>query len=362
MKKLLSFFAILLIVIPGIMWGYKWITFRLNYVISNAVFVESDKFVKVSFKRVSGRIEKMYKKEGDFVRKGEVLAKIEDKDYRIQLDRLNYSINSIEKEIEALKIAKERVKKKIKNSLEKLKIKREEVKHKLKAIEVKLKDLERNFKRFEKLFNKGVIPKRKLEEVQTAYNSLKEEYKANLKILREVDKEIENLKVEEKRVKEIQKKIEALKEKKKAFEKQREDVKNLIEYTILRSPIDGYVVKKFFNEGELVSTGQYVYAIYNPESSYILVLLDERKLKDVKVGSKAIIKIDAYPDITYEGIVKEINMSTAAKFAIIPRDITAGEFTKVSQRIPVKIEITKGDKSILRLGMSGEVYIKKSRP
>ena len=359
MKKVIYITLFLLILIPSVIYGVRWINFRLTHVISNAAFVESDKFVKVAFKRVGGRIERLFKEEGDYVYAGEPLAKLDDRDYRIKLESIIHEINSVKEKLQALEIKKAKIKKKIDVSLEILTIKRRQILHEINSIQINLEQLRKDYQRYKNLFKKGVVPRRKYEEIQTKFMSLKEKLHANKLLLAEVDKKREKLLTEYETVMELEKEIKALKEKLKALYAKKEDTENLLSYTLLRSPVEGYIVKKFFSEGELVAQGQYVYAIYDPRDAYILVLLDERKLEGIKVGNKVKIKIDAYPDKKYEGVVKEIGKAAAAKFAIIPRDITAGEFTKVSQRIPIKIEITEGDKSILKLGMGAEVIIEK---
>jgi len=119
------------------------------------------------------------------------------------------------------------------------------------------------------------------------------------------------------------------------------------------------VVKRYVSEGEVVRPGQFIYAIYDPKDLYVLVLLEETKLGGVREGNQVWIRIDAYPEEGFEGVVEEIGRAAAAKFALIPRDVTAGEFTKVAQRIPVKVKIVKGKVDLLRVGMGGEVAIEK---
>ncbi len=359
MRKAIYIILFLSILIPAVIYGIKWVNFRLTHVISNAAFVESDRFVKVAFKRVGGRIEKLFKEEGDYVHVGEPIAKLDDEDYRVKLEGIIHEISSVKEKLQALQIKKEKIKRKIEVSLEILSIKREQISHNVKALQINVDQLEKDYRRYKNLFKKGVIPRRKYENIETKLMSLREKLYANELLFSEIDKERKKLLAEYQTIKELEKEINALEEKLKALYARKKDVENLLNYTLLRSPVDGYIVKKFFSEGELVAQGQYVYAIYDPSESYILVLLDERKLEGVKVGNKVRIKIDAYPDKEYEGVVKEIGKAAAAKFAIIPRDITAGEFTKVSQRIPIKVEITKGDKSILKLGMGAEVIIEK---
>jgi len=143
------------------------------------------------------------------------------------------------------------------------------------------------------------------------------------------------------------------------LEKKKEDIENKLKYTVLKAPFDGYIGKKFVSVGDSVKAGMPVYSIIKKDSFYINVLLEENKLKGIRVGSKARIKLDAYPDEEFEGVVEVINYATAAKYALVPRDISAGEFTKVVQRVPVKIRITKGKMELLRVGLGGEVEIKR---
>jgi membrane fusion protein (multidrug efflux system) len=197
-----------------------------------------------------------------------------------------------------------------------------------------------------------------LREKEKYTNQKLKELKIQLK------KALEGIKLarnERKTLKEIKEEIKSLEKQIEALKENATDVKNLIKYTKLISPYTGHIAKKFVSEGEIISSGRPVYSIIPENSLYILVLLEETKLEGIKIGSKAKIYIDAFPDEKYEGEVFEINPATAAKFALVPRDVTAGEFTKVAQRIPVKIKITKGNISILKVGLGGEVEIKREK-
>ncbi|MFH1990803.1 MAG: HlyD family secretion protein [Pseudomonadota bacterium] len=97
----------------------------------------------------------------------------------------------------------------------------------------------------------------------------------------------------------------------------------------------------------------------DPKSLYFVALLEENKLKGVTPGNAVTIRVDAYPNQKYKGVVSQVLPASAATFALAPRDISAGEFTKVAQRIPVRIDITDGDISVLQVGLSGEVEIRR---
>jgi membrane fusion protein (multidrug efflux system) len=371
-KKIAIIVVLILIVIFGII-SFKWIKHRMEYAITNAVFVESDEMTNVGFYRVSGKIKNLFKEEGDFVKKGEVLAKLQDRDFRIELE-------AIEKKLESLNYKKQELKKKIERIRKELSInevvavlsekevdkKIEALNQNIKEIDAKIQQLTLDRNRYQRLFDRGLLPKRKLEEVETNLKVLTEKKNSLLKNIEQLkvakQKAKENIKlakVKKTQIIEMRKSLLSLKSQIKELEKKKEDIQNKIKYTVLTAPFDGVIAKKFHNVGTVVRAGTPIYSIIKKDSFYIKVLLEETKLKGVKVGNKATIKLDAYPDEKYEGVVKEINPASAAKFALVPRDISAGEFTKIAQRIPVKIKITKGKIELLRVGLGGEVEIKK---
>ena len=123
--------------------------------------------------------------------------------------------------------------------------------------------------------------------------------------------------------------------------------------------LTGRVARRFVSLGDVVADGQAVFAVVDPGDVFAVALLEENKLKGVVAGSPVDLILDAYPDKHFKGEVQEVMPASAATFALVPRDISAGEFTKVAQRIPIKVAITDGDLSLLRVGLGGEVEIKR---
>jgi membrane fusion protein (multidrug efflux system) len=128
---------------------------------------------------------------------------------------------------------------------------------------------------------------------------------------------------------------------------------------ILKSPLTGRVARRFVSPGDVVADGRAVYALVDPQDVFAVALLEENKLKGVIAGAQVELTLDAYPDTRFRGVIEEIMPASAATFALVPRDISAGEFTKVAQRIPIRISITDGDLSLLRVGLGGEVEIRR---
>ncbi|MEJ5172208.1 MAG: HlyD family secretion protein [Hydrogenothermaceae bacterium] len=374
-KKQVGLITVIVLTVGFLIVSVKWIHHRMNYIITDAVFVETDYLANVGFNRVSGKVIQLYKKEGDTVKANEDIAKIDDTDYKIQLEALEKKIESLKYQKNQLENQLQRVWKEttINEDIQTITTKeiekrRESLKAQLKQVESQLNLAKKDEERYRNILEKGLIPKRKYEEVKTNLEVLENQKVAIEKSIAEIklseEKAVKSVlyaKTQREITSEIENQIKSLESQISSLEKEREDLINQINYTTLKSPYDGVIAKKFISIGDVVKAGQPIYAVVKSDSFYIKVLLEETKLQGLKVGNKAYIKLDAYPDRTFEGVVESIDIASAAKFALVPRDISAGEFTKLAQRIPVKIRITKGDKSILRVGLGGEVEIEKSK-
>lgn len=136
----------------------------------------------------------------------------------------------------------------------------------------------------------------------------------------------------------------------------------LLHYQIIADQ-DGIVAKRWVWPGDVVLEGQSLYTIYDLKNIWILANLEERKLRKVRLGSKVKIHIDAYPWQLFDGTVISINGASAAKFTLVPQNNATGNYTKVEQRVPIKISIDvpqdypKEKPLYLFPGMSAEVFI-----
>ena len=373
MQKKIGLIVVIVLIVIFAVFAYKWVKHRKEYAITNAVFVESDYISNVGLHRVSGKIVEMYKKEGDTVKEGEPLAKLYDGDYKIEFKSTEDKINALLFKRKSLVEKINRIKKELELnenlavlSLEEVSQKINEFQYNITQLDIQISQLEKDRNRLKRLLEKKLIPEKQFEEVDTQYKVLIEKKQQLEKILSQLEttkkKAEENLKlakVKKDILKELINELKALDNQIKALEKKKEDIQNKLAYTVLKAPFDGYIGKKFMSVGDEVKAGMPIYSVIKKDSFYINVLLEENKLEGIRIGSKAKIRLDAYPDEEFEGEVEVINYATAAKYALVPRDVSAGEFTKVVQRIPVKIKITKGKKELLRVGLGGEVEIKR---
>lgn len=129
-------------------------------------------------------------------------------------------------------------------------------------------------------------------------------------------------------------------------------------YTVITAPEAGVVAKRNVEPGELVQVGQSLMSLVPLSDVWVSANLKETQLRDVDPGDPVEFSVDAYPGRKFHGEVQSLSPATGARFALLPPDNATGNFTKVVQRVPVKIAVTDPDPAWpLRPGMSVNVTI-----
>jgi membrane fusion protein, multidrug efflux system len=130
-----------------------------------------------------------------------------------------------------------------------------------------------------------------------------------------------------------------------------------LEYTRLVAPYDGVIARKWRHLGDYGAKGEPIFSMYNPELLYVTVNLEETLLEGVAPGNHARLQVEAFRQ-PFEGRVLWIGSATDAKFSLIPRDVSSGEFTYVVQRVPTRVAIEPDERRhLLRPGLSVTVAI-----
>lgn len=132
-------------------------------------------------------------------------------------------------------------------------------------------------------------------------------------------------------------------------------------YTKIVAPVDGKVGRKSFEVGMLASAGQPLIGFVAGDERWVTANLKETDLDGVTEGKKAYVTVDAIPGREFEGVVESISPATGATFTLLPPDNATGNFTKVVQRVPVRIKLenlSERDMDRLQTGLSAEVKIR----
>lgn len=130
-----------------------------------------------------------------------------------------------------------------------------------------------------------------------------------------------------------------------------------LEQSVLRAPIDGFIIKKQASSGEMLTAGQTVVMMIDPEKLYITANIEETDLAKLKIGQKVDITVDEFKGEKLHGRIQSIGKASNSTFSLLPGS-SSSTFTKVVQKVPVKIAFDKNEKnSGLLLGTNAVVKI-----
>ncbi len=396
--------AALLVLVPL---GARWLHYRFTHSITDNAFVESD-LVNVA-PLVAGHIAEMLVDDGDAVQTGQLLARIDETDYRRQVELAQAGVEVTVRDRAKAVVTAERSAKELdvkiaiaerdlaiaEDSYQKaqnfLELTTRNIEEGIRAAtdgvrsaQATLDKAKQDYDRFTKLFEEESVPKAKLDAATMAYKTAQANLEITLAKLAQAEaarsrieiaghdlqsaehgverarKSLELARLGHLEVEEDEKEIELLAAEVEAARKALDVAETNLEHTRILAPFDGVVAKKFLNAGGFVSPGYPVVSIYDPENLYVTANLEETKLEGVAVGNGVDLDADAF-NPRFRGKVIKIGKATGANFALIPRDNSAGEFTKVVQRVPIKIAIQRDDRwSKLRPGLSVTVGIEHS--
>ncbi|WP_114757016.1 HlyD family secretion protein [Flavobacterium sp. AG291] len=304
--------------------------------------------------RVTGYITKVYVKDNDFVKKGDTLFVIDDKDYAVRVEDAKAALIAAQGSYEAAKADVGSASAGVSVSDANI----QSSKGNIEAAKVRLWRANNDFVRFENLYKNHSITKQQYEQAQAT----KQEAEAQLKVLQQAEaasKSQRSASVSRSAVTGKQTEVASanIKRAQAAL-----DAANLnLSYTVVTAAIDGQVSTIDIQPGQLVQPGQALFYIINTQDAWVVANFKETQITKMKEGQKVTIVSDAYPDVEFEGQITSFSPATGARFSLLPPDNATGNFVKTVQRLPVKISLTQNnDKEkvkLLRPGMNVEVDV-----
>ncbi|MCK6255581.1 HlyD family efflux transporter periplasmic adaptor subunit [Fictibacillus sp. WQ 8-8] len=127
----------------------------------------------------------------------------------------------------------------------------------------------------------------------------------------------------------------------------------------ITTPADGTIIKKQANNDQMVQAGQTLASEVNMDELYVIANIKEDELKDIEEGDQVDVTVDGDDETTLDGNVEKIGFATNSLFSLMPKSNDDGNYTKVTQTVPVKISITNSSDKVLP-GMNAEVKISKN--
>ena len=368
-------------------------------------FVEAH-IVNVAPQTVSGRIVRVFVEENDRVEQGQVLAEIDPVPYRDQVSIAQGKLDTAEAELRRQEagLAKLRLEVPIQIEIagrsfaaaradqakaqDSLKLTVDEVEKGIDearaGVEAAAADLvlaQQEYTRFTNLQKEEAVPLRRAQEVTQARDAAEARRKLAAAKLAKAEADQMQIEVAKRTVEAAEKSSEKasktvdlaetgndqIREVELLTAVKKEEVEDArralaaaednLHFTQIRAPFPGVVVKRYRHLGDFASAGVPILSMYNPDLLYVTANLEETRLRGVAPGNPVELQLDAFAE-PFRGRVVWINKSTGAEFALMPRNVVSGEFTKVVQRVPVRIAIEKDERwPLLRAGLSVRAVI-----
>lgn len=338
-KKFIPNLVLILVIIGGIIWiGAKFFHFGNVEYTDNAQVRQDIMPVNT---RVQGFIKKIYFSEYQHVKKGDTLLVIEDSEFRLQLAQAeaNYANAIAGRQAMSTSITTTQSNLSVSDAA-------------IEEAKARLDNAKLEYDRYSELLRQEAVTRQQFDRVKTEYDAARARYDQLTR-----QKHSTSL-FKQEQTQRLEQNDGGIKIAEAAL-----NLAHLnLSYTVIVATADGVTGRKNIHEGQLVQPGQTMVDLVVADSRWIIANYKETQTSKMKVGQTVEITVDAVPGVTFEGKVQSISRATGASFSLVPQDNSAGNFVKVEQRIPVRIQFTEAnrhdDLNRLRAGMNAECTVK----
>ncbi len=294
-NKLFKKPVIIAIAIVGLALLAYFIVDVLTYQSTDDAYVETTT-VSVAPK-VSGQIVEVLIKDNQRVNEGDLVARIDDTDYKIKVDQMTAQY-------------------------ERALLNQQNAKANLNAANTNIEVAKKDLERYKNLYEAGAVSKQTLDAAQAKYDSSKaQQVTAEQSIFSDNDSKVADADL-------------------KVLKAQKDQAEVNLSYTNIYAPQSGTVASRRVEKGMYVQVGTPLFTIV-PDNIWVVANYKENQLRHMKPGQPVDIKVDTYPNKVFKGKVDSIQRSSGAKASLFPPENAVGSFVKIVQRVPVKIIFTE---------------------
>ncbi|MBL6951177.1 MAG: HlyD family secretion protein [Alphaproteobacteria bacterium] len=345
-------------VVVGVAGLIYWVYGRYTNVVVYDARIKADMIMISS--RIDGWVTKVPISEGSQISAGQPLVLIDSRDSALHLQEIVAQRSSLQAERERIQAEVHMIGQQTKGRYDASRAALTATQAAKTGMDTEMEQIRIDFERAQSLMLKKVISRQRWETLRTAYRIAGQKVlkleadvaQANAAVI-EAQADRQRMAILQGRVASLRFDEERLKTQ---YQRQQLDLAD----RIIKAPNAGKVDRIFIDPGEYVARGQRMLLLHDPSVIWIEANIKETDIRDVKLGAKAKISIDAYPDLEIIGEVVRIGNAATNQFALLPSPNPSGSFTKITQRLPVKITVPQVN-GLLRPGMMVEVEIAITR-
>jgi membrane fusion protein, multidrug efflux system len=332
--------ALAVLALAAAAYGVHWFLVGRFYVSTDDAYVRANNTMLGA--RVSGHLAAIFPRDNALVHAGDVIFRIDDGDYRIAVEAARSRIATQQAMIERLGrqvVAQESA--------------AEQARAQLASAEAAMKRAGLDYDRQQQLSEKGYASRATYEVSEAS----RDQGMAGVKSARAaVDAAQSNVEVAKAQQAEARAQLMELQT---TLAKAERD----LDFTFVRAPVDGTFSNRMVNTGDFIAVGQRLGNVVPLDEVFIDANFKETQLNRIRPGQSVTISVDAYGHRRFEGVVDSISPAAGSVFTLLPPDNATGNFTKIVQRLPVRIRVPKdvARQNLLRAGMSVYVTVDTTR-
>ncbi|MBF4488230.1 MULTISPECIES: HlyD family secretion protein [unclassified Flavobacterium] len=318
------------LVASGIILGIWFYVFNRNHEETNDAQVEQ--YVTPIMSRITGYVQEVRFDENQFVHKGDTLVIIDNREYK---SKLNVALADVQSAKQSSVVAE----KNVATTASSTAIGESQ----LAAAKTNLWKTKLEYERYQALVKDEAATSQQLEKVKADYESAQAHFQ-------EMRERIQSSNLS---TSQAQANVPTMQTNIASKQAVADNAALFLSYTIITAPYDGWVGKRTLQPGQLVKEGQSLLSIVSKEK-WITANFKETQLQYLTVGQEVRIQADALSDKEFTGIITSLSPASGARFSLLPPDNATGNFVKIEQRIPVRIQLKETDKhaEFLRAGMN----------
>lgn len=354
-KKSLVFPIILgVVLIVGGIYGYRTYSYGQVHEETDDAQISSNMAPVIS--KISGYVAEVKVKDNQFVKKGDTLVVLDNRDQKMTLAQAEAALATAKSNISNAQATTTATSKNIGSSEAAVSTANAQIE----AAKVNVWKTSQDLKRYSVLVKDHSITEQQYEEVMAAKQSADKQLQV---LVQQRNQIAQQTGIASSQTDASSQQISVAGSVAKQREVDVETARLNLSYTIITAPEDGYVGKVSTQAGQFLQAGTQLFALIRNDQKWVVANFKETQVDKMVEGQKVKIEIDAFPDREFDGVVSSFSPATGASFSILPPDNASGNFVKVVQRLPVKIDFVNLDKEVakrLRTGMNvkAEVSLK----
>ncbi len=352
--RILRFGIIGLIVLAALLSVGRWGYWQWSHVSETDARVKAGTIAVSS--RVSGWIVSMPISDGARVSKGDLLVEIDSRESQLRLTEYGSQISALAAEREQITAQIELIDLTTARRVDALRSRAESAQVAVQAGREQYDLARAEFERSRALLKDGVVSRQRLDQVQAELSRAQERHEKAQSDLAAALADVAEAEAERGQINVLASRIDELRHEEAQIAAQRDRQGLDVADRTIKSPVTGIVSETFVDAGEYVNPGQRLMLVHNPDAIWVEANIKETDIRHLSPGMAVDVSFDAYPDETFQGTVERIGQAATSEFALLPNPNPSGNFTKVTQRLPVRIAIDQANGK-LRPGMMAIVDI-----